>query len=398
MKLTEFSFAHAPSDSAELTAEKFAIFLVAICCCVAGCVWAGMYYAVFGPGLTPMLPLVFVLVVGVSLVVAHVTGNHRIAAYSQVIGMIYITALVQWRVGGIFDSGFVMAWAFCGPIVALMYFSVKESAFWMFLYILNIAITGLFQNQLAAHEMLISEQTRSMFFLMNVGFSSVVVFVFASFFVQSMRYERERSNGLLLNILPEKIAQQLKLKGGTIAERYDNVCIMFADIVNFTDYSSRQSPEEIVSTLNAIFTLFDRLVEDEGLEKIKTIGDAYMVAGGLPDRISDHPRRIADLSLKMKASIRQFDRGDGVPFSLRIGLHIGPVLAGVIGKSRFAYDLWGDAVNVASRMESTGVDGEIQVSEALQQVLKEHFVLEKRGSVDVKGRGAMATYFLKGRI
>jgi adenylate cyclase len=397
MKLTEFSFANAPSDSAELKAEKFAIFLVAICCCVAGCIWAGMYYVVFGPGLTPVLPLMFVLVVGVSLIIAHIIKNHRIAAYSQVIGMIYMTSLVQWRVGGIFDSGYVMAWAFCGPIVALMYFSVKESAFWMLLYLLNIAITGVFQDQFGAHEQLISDQTKSMFFLMNASFSSVVVFVFASFFVQSMRYERERSNKLLLNIMPEETAQALKSRGGTIAEKYDNVCILFADIVNFTDYSSRKEPEEIVFTLNEIFTLFDKLVDDEGLEKIKTIGDAYMVAGGLSDRVSDSPRRMADLALKMMTSIAGFNRSEGTPFALRIGLHIGPVVAGVIGKSKFAYDLWGDAVNVASRMESTGIDGKIQVSDAFRQALKDEFAFEARGSVEVKGRGMMDTFFLTGR-
>ena len=210
MGLRDFSFAGAAGDPAELKAEKFAIFLVAICCCIAGCIWAAMYYAVFGPGLTPLLPLVFVLAVGVSLVVAHVIGNHRIAAYSQIVGIIALTAVVQWHVGGIFDSGFVMAWAFCGPIVALMYFSVRESAFWLVLYLVCIAITGAFDDQFAVDRLVIADETRTMFFLMNVGFSSVVVFVFASFFVQGMRREREESNRLLLNILPEKTARQLK--------------------------------------------------------------------------------------------------------------------------------------------------------------------------------------------
>ncbi|WP_457936760.1 adenylate/guanylate cyclase domain-containing protein [Mesorhizobium sp. 10J20-29] len=396
MGLRDFSFAGAAGDPAELKAEKFAIFLVAICCCIAGCIWAAMYYALFGPGLTPLLPLVFVLAVGVSLVVAHVTGNHRIAAYSQIVGIIALTAVVQWHVGGIFDSGFVMAWAFCGPIVALMYFSVRESAFWLVLYLVCIAITGAFDDQFAVDRLVIADETRTLFFLMNVGFSSVVVFVFASFFVQGMRREREESNRLLLNILPEKTARQLKSKGGTIAERYDHVSILFADIVNFTAYARERQPEEIVQTLNRIFTMFDRLVDEEGLEKIKTIGDAYMVAGGLSERCEDHPRRMASLALDMMASMEGLQR-DGAPFMLRIGLHIGPAIAGVIGKTKFAYDLWGDAVNAASRMESTGVDGRIQVSEAFRQSVGDGFAFEERGGVEIKGRGRMHTYFLTGR-
>ena len=396
MGLRDFSFAGAAGDPAELKAEKFAIFLVAICCCIAGCIWAAMYYAVFGPGLTPLLPLVFVLAVGGSLVVAHVTGNHRIAAYSQIVGIIALTAVVQWHVGGIFDSGFVMAWAFCGPIVALMYFSVRELAFWLVLYLVCIAITGAFDDQFAVDRLVIADETRTMFFLMNVGFSSVVVFVFASFFVQGMRREREESNRLLLNILPEKTARQLKSKGGTIAERHDHVSILFADIVNFTAYARERQPEEIVQTLNRIFTMFDRLVDEEGLEKIKTIGDAYMVAGGLSERCEDHPRRMASLALDMMASMEGLQR-DGAPFMLRIGLHIGPAIAGVIGKTKFAYDLWGDAVNAASRMESTGVDGRIQVSEAFRQSVGDGFAFEERGGVEIKGRGRMHTYFLTGR-
>ena len=396
MGLRDVSFAGDAGEPAELKAEKFAIFLVAICCCLAGCVWAAMYFVVFGPGLTPLLPLVFVLVVGASLIVAHVTGNHRIAAYSQIVGIIVLTSVVQWHVGGIFDSGFVMAWAFCGPIVALMYFPVRESAFWLVLYLVCIAITGAFENQFADGRQVIADETKTMFFLMNVGFSSVVVFVFASFFVQGMRREREESNRLLLNILPEKTARQLKSRGGTIAERHDRVGILFADIVNFTAYAREREPEEIVQTLNSIFTIFDRLVEEEGLEKIKTIGDAYMVAGGLSEHCEDHPRRMASLALNMMKSMEKMQR-EGAPFTLRIGLHIGPAIAGVIGKTKFAYDLWGDAVNVASRMESSGMDGRIQVTEAFRQAVGDGFAFQERGGIEIKGRGRMHTYFLTGR-
>ncbi|MEX3010800.1 adenylate/guanylate cyclase domain-containing protein [Hoeflea sp. TYP-13] len=397
MKLSE-AFAYDPDDPAEVRAEKFAIFLVSISCCVAGLVWSAMYYAVFGAGLTAALPALFVLIVGSSLAISHLFKNHLIAAYSQIICIIYITTFSQWSIGGVVDSGFVMIWALCGPVIALMYFSVRESAVWLALYLINIAITVAFEGYFSAHGQAVSDGTKTLFFLMNLSFASVVVFVFARFFVQSTIREREKSNALLLNILPEKTARTLKSGEGIVAEKHDEVSILFADIVEFTKYASRQKPEEIVSKLNDIFSHFDTLVEDHDLEKIKTIGDAYMVVGGLTGTKADHAGQIADLALDMMASIDRFKRESGVSFSLRIGLHTGPVVAGVIGRSKFAYDLWGDTVNVASRMESTGVDGAIQVSEAMRRALNGRFEFEKRGSVEVKGRGLMDTYILQRRI
>ncbi len=389
------SFAFHPDDTAELRSEKFAIFLVSVSCCIAGCIWSAMYFWVFGFGLTAMMPLSFVFIVGLSLLISHLVGNHLIAAYAQIVCIIYITALIQWSIGGIFDSGFVIAWAFCGPITALMYFSIRESAAWFLLYLLNIAITVAFDDYFSAGREVVSETTKTLFFVMNLSISSAVVFLFAGFFVRSTLMEREEANRLLLNILPEKTARALKSQEGIIAEKHENVSILFADIVEFTRYSSTKQPEEIVTKLNDIFSHFDALVEDHGLEKIKTIGDAYMVVGGLTDSSSDHLRQIANLALAMMISIETFERETGISFSLRIGIHCGPVVAGVIGKSKFAYDLWGDTVNVASRMESTGVDREIQVSEPVARALGDQFNFDRRGSIDIKGRGLMDTYFLK---
>lgn len=389
------SFAFHPDDTAEVRSEKFAIFLVSVSCCIAGCIWSAMYFWIFGFGLTAMLPLAFVLIVGLSLLISHLVGNHLIAAYAQIVCIIYITALIQWSIGGVFDSGFVMAWAFCGPVTALMYFSIRESAVWFFLYLLNIAITVVFDDYFSAGRESVAETTKTLFFVMNLSFSSAVVFLFAGFFVRSTLMEREEANRLLLNILPEKTARALKSQEGVIAEKHDNVSILFADIVEFTRYSSTKQPEEIVTKLNDIFSHFDALVEAHRLEKIKTIGDAYMVVGGLTGTSPDHLKRIANLALAMMASIKTFERESGISFSLRIGIHCGPVVAGVIGKSKFAYDLWGDTVNVASRMESTGVDRQIQVSETVARSLGEEFVFDKRGTIDIKGRGLMDTYFLR---
>jgi class 3 adenylate cyclase len=210
----------------------------------------------------------------------------------------------------------------------------------------------------------------------------------------SLRDEQKKSDRLLLNILPAEIAQQLKEEQSAIAHRFDEVTILFADIVNFTGLAAQISPIELVNSLNEIFSSFDRLAEVYGLEKIKTIGDAYMVVGGLPTPRSDHASAVAKMALEMQKSITQFKTATGEAFQLRIGINTGSVVAGVIGLKKFSYDLWGDAVNVASRMESHGVIGKIQVSETTYLHLKDDYKLEKRGEITVKGRGMMTTYFL----
>ncbi len=214
---------------------------------------------------------------------------------------------------------------------------------------------------------------------------------------ETLLAEQEKSEGLLLNILPHPIAQRLKQDQHAIAERFDDVSIMFADIVDFTGLSADISPTRLVCQLNEIFSAFDQLALAHGLEKIKTIGDAYMVAGGLPTPRPDHPQAIAEMALDMQRKITQFKRDDGKPFHLRIGINTGPVVAGVIGLKKFAYDLWGDAVNVASRMESHGSVGGIQVTAATYDRLKSQFLFKERGAIDVKGKGKMNTYWLIGR-
>ncbi len=211
-----------------------------------------------------------------------------------------------------------------------------------------------------------------------------------------LEIEREKSEALLHRVLPESIAEKLKNTAERdISRRIPDVSILFADIVNFTSYSERAEPSDVVRTLNSLFSEFDRMVEQRGLEKIKMIGDAYMVAGGVPDELPDHRRAIVDLALEMRSLVRDnSDRFHGL--NVRIGLNAGPVVAGVIGDTRFIYDLWGDAVNVASRMESHGIPGEIQVTQEIKNSLGDAFVYEPRGTIEVKGKGPMELFLVKG--
>ncbi|NJR21609.1 MAG: response regulator [Richelia sp. CSU_2_1] len=216
-------------------------------------------------------------------------------------------------------------------------------------------------------------------------------------YLKKLAEEQEKSERLLLNILPGPIAQRLKQGENTIADSFDEVTVMFADLVGFTKLSTHLSPAELVELLNEIFSAFDELADRYGLEKIKTIGDAYMVVGGLPMPSDNHAEAIAEMAIDIQAAIAQMSTKGGEPLSIRIGIHTGPVEAGVIGIKKFTYDLWGDTVNTASRMESQGVPGAIQVTVATYERLRDKYVFQERGVISVKGKGEMMTYLLVGR-
>jgi len=213
----------------------------------------------------------------------------------------------------------------------------------------------------------------------------------------ALRLAQNKSDRLLLNILPAAVVENLKKGEGSAAERFESATVLFADIVDFTSLAARISPIDLVNFLNKIFSRFDELTEKHGLEKIKTIGDAYMVAGGLPVPMADHVGAIANMALDMQDAIAHFQTDTGEPFQIRIGIHTGPVVAGVIGTKKFIYDLWGDTVNVASRMECQGLPGYIQVTSAIYEQLKDRYVFEERGAIAVKGKGELIVYWLKAK-
>ncbi len=212
-----------------------------------------------------------------------------------------------------------------------------------------------------------------------------------------LQVEQQRSERLLLNILPEPIAARLKENETTIADSFSDATVLFADIVNFTKLSSNVPPTQLVGTLNDIFTEFDGLVEQNNLEKIKTIGDSYMVVGGLPEPSQNHAAAVAEIALGMQQAIAKYTIGGSTPLQLRIGINSGPVVAGVIGSKKFIYDLWGDTVNIASRMEQQGIPSAIHVTQAIFSALRNTYSFTERGSLEVRGRGQMTTYLLTGR-
>jgi class 3 adenylate cyclase len=208
--------------------------------------------------------------------------------------------------------------------------------------------------------------------------------------------EKQRSEALLLNILPADIATRLKANEEPLADTHDSVSVLFADLAGFTGISRKMSADELVNLLNDLFSRFDKLAEEHGAEKIKTIGDAYMVAAGLKDNVADHAENIADLALGMQKAFGEFRRDNNVDLKLRIGVHSGAVIAGVIGKQKFSYDLWGNTVNVASRMESEGLADQIQISAETWELLADRYQTTSRGEIEIKGHRPRVTYLLEG--
>jgi adenylate cyclase len=390
------AFAYDPADSAEMRIEKTGILIIAGASCVAGLLWSATYLLVFGWGVPATLPLVFVVIVGPALWISHRLRDHRWAVHAQIACIIVIPALLQWSIGGLFDSGFVIIWALSGPLVALFFLSLPMAMAWIALYAALVALTVVFDATFAAHGPEVTPQIRALFFLMNTLALSIVVFVFAGYSVNRTRIERERAERLLLNIIPEEIAPRLKSGEATIADHFDSATVLFADMVGSTPLFTELDADDAVDWLNEAFTAFDRLVVRHGVEKIRTIGDNYMVAAGVPTPRPDHAHALVRLGLDMQRALDQLRPRAGRRLVFRIGIHSGPVVAGVIGETKFQYDIWGDTVNTASRMESNGEPGRIQISEATYALVRDDFELEPRGRLLVKGKGELGSWWVVG--
>jgi len=305
----------------------------------------------------------------------------------------------------------VILWSFTAPLGALLFAGTKESAPWFVAFVAITVALGGADPHLVSRASVIGRPLIVSLFVLNIAGVTFTCFMMLRYFVgqreralvaldtehRNLVHEQERSERLLLNVLPAPIAARLKASPGVIADGFADVTVLFADIVNFTPLSDRVSPDQLVRLLDGLFTDFDALVERYDLEKIKTIGDAYMVAGGLPVERPDHVQAVAEMALEMNATVAKNAASTGDGLSLRIGIDTGPVVAGVIGRKKFIYDLWGDTVNTASRMESHGAPGRIHVTARTRDRLADSFEMECRGEIQIKGKGSMTTYFLLGR-
>jgi len=372
------------------------VVLTAICFC-ASLVWGFMYLLILGPATTVFITFGFTLVIGAALLVFFITKRLSLLLYPFIFMILWNPIAMQWSLGGFAASGVLMTWSLLAPFCALMFQNVRKAVWWFAAYLVLLAISLAFDQQVQQLAPPLSHGTSMLFFGMNIIGPAVAIFLTMMYFVNAFQHEHERSESLLLNILPAAIAERLKAGDKIIAGAHQEVTILFADIVGFTKLAAQSDAEQLVMLLNGLFSAFDHLTERHGLEKIKTIGDAYMVAGGLPEARPDHAEAIAELALDMQGAAARVSAEFAVPLSLRIGINTGPVVAGVIGARKFAYDLWGDAVNTASRMESQGVADGIQLTESTYACLKSAFECEERGLISIKGKTQMRTYFLLGK-
>jgi guanylate cyclase len=388
-------------DSNETRLEKNLLVTSALMMSTAAFLW-GVIYGYFDEFAAALIPISYGFLSYLSIILFSIYRRYQFFRSSQILLSLLLPFLLSLALGGFINSSAVVLWSFTCPIGALLFAGRRQSFGWLVVYLVLVALTGILQIFMRPLNNLPTSVIIA-FFVMNICGVSLVAFVLMQHFVDQkntaldlLRIEQDKSERLLLNVLPREIALRLKNEGRTIAEQFDAVSILFADMVGFTSLSARMAPQEMVNLLNEVFSAFDTLVKRYDLEKIRTIGDNYMVASGVPRPRSDHAQVLALLALDMRAYLEQAQAA-GKPVQFRIGINSGPVIGGVIGQEKFHYDVWGDAVNVASRMESHGVAGKIQITRPTYKLLDNDFICEPHGSILVKGKGEMDTWFLVGK-
>ena len=295
--------------------------------------------------------------------------------------------------GGIVPAELVILFGVLAVIGALIVLRIRDAFLWCVAYLSTVLLAMVLPEYMGPAEPVVWTTGGIVF---NICVVTAFLFAGMAYFVRQRDQFQRESDELLHSILPDEVARRLKVERTMIADEYSSGSILFADVVGFTPMSSGMTPTELVGLLNSLFTTFDGFVDDLGLEKIKTIGDAYMVAAGVPQPRPDHALAIAELALRIRDHTRH-GLIDGHPIEMRIGINSGPMTAGIVGTHKFAYDLWGDAVNTASRMESNGIPGFIQVTKTTYDLLCDDFVFERRGMVSIKGKGEMETFWLLDR-
>ena len=390
-----------PGDDEERRLQKALLILIAILILPIAGIWAVLYLAL--GAWTGWVAVLYAVISVASIAVFARTRDFGLLLNIQLLDIAMAPTLSMIFIGGFLPTGGVGLWGILAPLGALVFRGVGSGIRWFVLWLLLFLGSGLAAILLGGRSPL-PEWFSSLMLALNISVGGMIVFTLLALFAKQrqdalvgLRSAQERAENLLLNILPGSIAERLKESPQTIADQFPAASVLFADVVDFTPRSNGLTAAEVVGLLDRLFGEFDALAERHGLEKIKTIGDAYMAVGGLPEPRPDHAEAVAEMALAVREEVaRHLDPG-GRPLAVRIGIDTGPVVAGVIGRRKFSYDLWGDTVNTASRMESHGVAGCIQVTDRAYQRLRDRYRFQRRGLVEVKGKGELVTWFLVGR-
>jgi adenylate cyclase len=390
-----------PRDGPELAFRKSLLVVIAVLILPIALLWGTLYLVVGTPA--GVAAYVYFLVSLAAIVIFSRTRDATTFLRIELVDILLAPTLSMALVGGFLASGGVGLWGILAPLGALVFEGVRSGLRWFVAFVIVFLASGI-AGEITGGISELPGWFQTTMIALNVTVAGAILFTLLAVFAQqrenalaALRTEQAKSESLLLNILPRSIAERLKDDDTTIADQFDAASILFADVVDFTPFAERLPAAEVVGILDHLFTHFDVLADRHGLEKIKTIGDCYMVAAGVPTPRPDHAQALALMAIDMREAMRESDEVAHFGLELRIGINSGPVVAGVIGRKRFLYDLWGDAVNTASRMESHGTPGQIQVTASTRELLEDEFELEPRGTVTIKGKGAIETWYLVGR-
>ena len=373
--------------------------------------WLGIYW-IMGLHFSANVPVIYQLISVASLIYFFKSKNFEVFRFIQLSLFLFVPFIMQWSIGSSVTASGVMLWALLAPIGALVVSGWRESVPWFIAYIVMTVVSGFFDFYLGSvDDSGIPMKTIGFFFALNFAVMSSIIYFLLRYFVvemdrirsqldqqhQLLAEEQKKSERVLLNVLPSSIAQRLKNNQGLIADGHADVTVMFADLVNFTQLTESLSPEHMVGLLNTIFSGFDQMCEKYGVEKIKTIGDAYMAVGGLNRDQANYTGDIADMALDMRDFVTKHPELTRYKLGIHTGIATGPAVAGVIGTKRFIYDLWGDTVNIASRLTDDAVDGVIQVDKTTYNRIRHDYAFEPPAKINVKGKGEMIMYRLSAR-
>lgn len=401
------------SDNDELRLKKTLLVSATVMIGLAATLWL-LIYQYLGPHVSVTTFVIFQAFLWGNLVIYLKDRNFNRFRLMQLLLILIMPFVAQWRMGSLTASSGISLWALLAPIGAILFIGARESRAWFIAYLALILLSGTHDVFLAdsapAPRYNIQPHTTAFFFALNFTAVSMIVYLLlrqsalqkqkAQARIEAtntrLQIEQDRSEHLLLNILPAPIATRLKSSNQTIADGIPDVSVMFVDIVNFTRVAEGMPPQQVFAMLNRIFSAFDELAEKHGLEKIKTIGDAYMVAGGLNHHPANYSVAIVELAFDMQTQLRSDIQVDGIQLDIRIGIATGSVVAGVVGKKKFIYDLWGDTVNTASRITDEGIPGAILVDASTHKRLDQHFDFEAPRPLQLKGKGTLDVYRVKG--
>ena len=384
-------------DDEETKLQKSLLVICAIPFIIAGAGW-GIMYMLFGEELSGIIPLAYAVISSASIIYFGITRKFRVFRFSQLLLILVLPFTLMVSLGGFVNGSAVMLWGLLSPLGALLFYRQPTAPRWLLAFIALVFISYFLQPWIHVQNHLSSRQIR-LFFVTNLSAVGALIFLMVYYFVGKKNFFQERSEALLLNILPAVIARELKEKGRVEAKQFSEVTVMFTDFKNFTRISEKLSPEELVTEIDELFKAFDNIISKHNLEKIKTIGDSYMCAGGLPVPDTKHAIHVMyaalDILQYMEYHSRKRIAEKRESFEIRIGVHSGPVVAGVVGDKKFAYDIWGDTVNLASRMESSGEAGKVNISGATYELVKDRFHCIYRGKIQAKNKGEIDMYFVE---